>query len=235
MNVFLCCHFISEIYLLHLSRQLMQIKCEHCKQDVARSDLKSHLGVCPEYKVQCQYGCTDTLFLRRQLSAHYAECPLIPIPCGMSSFGCTETIQRCKLSEHMTKCAPQRAAKMAETILQLQARLEQLETLQNNRSSIVKDLESTLYPLSGQFTWRITNITGRIKSAQAGDPANSVIYSPAFFSNEGGYKLCLCVYPAGDHNQGFLSLYFVVMKGQFDEILSWPFQRRVFLSLLSCR
>ena len=99
----------------------------------------------------------------------------------------------------------------------------------------MKDLETTLYPLSGQFTWRIGNIADRIKSAQAGDPANSVIYSPAFYSGEGGYKLCLCVYPAGDHNHGFLSLYFVVMKGQFDEVLPWPFQRRVFLYLLNCK
>ena len=212
-----------------------QVQCEHCHQEVARSELKCHHGECPEYQVYCQYGCTDKTFLRRQLSVHYAECPLVPVVCPMRSFGCTDTIQRSKLSEHMLVCAPQRAAKMAETILQLQSRIEQLETIQNNRTSIVRELETTLYPSSGQFTWKINSITNCIKSAQAGDPANSVIYSPAFFSGEGGYKLCLCVYPAGDHNQGFLSLYFVVMKGQFDEILPWPFQRRVLLSLLNCR
>ena len=203
---------------------------------MARSDLKRHHGECPEYKVQCQYGCTDEFFLRRLLSLHYdAECPLVPVACSMRSFGCMEMVERGKLSKHMMECAPRHAAKMADTILKLQSKVEQLETALNNRSSIVKDLESTLYPLSGQFTWRIDNIANRIKSAQAGDPANSVIYSPAFYSGEGGYKLCLCVYPAGDHNQGFLSLYFVVMRGQFDEILPWPFQRRVFLSLLNCR
>ena len=211
------------------------MKCEHCGQEVARCDLKRHHGECPDYKVHCPYGCTDKLFLRRNLKSHYEACPRIPVPCSMRSFGCSETIMRSKLADHMLTCAPQRAAKMAETILDLKTRLENLETLQNNRSSIVKDLESTLYPLSGQFTWKIDNITNRIKSAQAGDPASSVIYSPAFYSGEGGYKLCLCVYPAGDHNQGFLSLYFVVMKGQFDEILPWPFQKRVLLSLLNCR
>ena len=213
----------------------IQVNCEHCSQEVARIDLKRHHGECPEYQVHCQYGCTDKTYLRRLLSSHYTECPLVPVPCSMRSFGCNETVKRSKLSEHMMQCAPRHAAKMAHCILQLQSKVEQLETLLSNRSDVVKEMESTLYPSSGQFTWRIDNITNRIKSAQTGDPASSVIYSPAFYSGEGGYKLCLCVYPAGDHNQGFLSLYFVVMKGQFDEILQWPFQRRVFLSLLNCR
>ena len=212
-----------------------QVKCEHCDEEVARSDLKRHLGECPGYKVQCQYGCTDQLFLRRLLSSHYKECPLVPIPCPMQTFGCTERIPRSKMGDHMVQCAPLRTAKMAETLLELQSKVEQLETVLNNQLTNVKEVETTLYPLSGQFTWRIGNITERIKSAQEGDPASSVIYSPSFYSGEGGYKLCLCVYPAGDHNHGFLSLYFVVMKGQFDEILPWPFQRRVFLYLLNCK
>ena len=203
--------------------------------EVARSELKRHHGDCPEYQVQCQYGCCDKFFLRRELPAHYDECPLVMVSCRLRSFGCTATVQRCKLAEHLVECAPQRMASMADTILQLQSKVMQLETVVNNKSIVEKELAETYYPMSGQFTWRISGITNRIKSAQSGDPANSVIYSPAFYSGEGGYKLCLCVYPAGDHNQGFLSLYFVVMRGQFDEILPWPFQRRVFLSLLNCR
>ena len=157
------------------------------------------------------------------------------ITCRLREFGCNATVQRRAMAQHMVECAPQRMANMADTIVELQSKVMQLETLVNNRSAVVRELEETFYPMSGQFTWRISDISNRIKSAQAGDPANSVIYSPAFYSGEGGYKLCLCVYPAGDHNQGFLSLYFVVMRGQFDEILPWPFQRRVFLSLQNCR
>jgi len=59
--------------------------------------------------------------------------------------------------------------------------------------------------------------------------------SSPFYTEPFGYKLCLCIYPAGDNNQGYLSLYFVVMKGQFDEILPWPFQKRVYLSLLNTK
>ena len=227
--------FKGKVYAFFSVYHLIQVKCEHCHEEVARSELKRHHGECPEYKVHCQYGCTDELFLRRLLSSHYNECPKVPVACPMRNFGCTESVQRSQLSEHMLQCTPRHAAKMADTILQLQSKVEQLETMLSNRVSLMKEMETTLYPHSGQFTWKIDNIANRIKSAQSGDPSNSVIYSPGFYSGEGGYKLCLCVYPAGDHNHGFLSLYFVVMRGQFDEILPWPFQRRVLLSLLNCR
>lgn len=185
--------------------------------------LDSHHSICQQYPVPCQYSCSTELFPRSALPSHYNECPRAPVSCAMAPFGCTERVQRSAMASHLQECAPKHATKMVETIVKLQKELENLKT------------SDSLCPSSGQFTWRIDEIREKIKSAQAGDPETSVIYSPPFYSSEAGYKLCLCIYPAGDHNHGYLSLYFVIMKGRFDEVLQWPFQKRVYLFLLNCR
>ena len=46
--------------------------------------------------------------------------------------------------------------------------------------------------------------------------------------------MCLRAYPNGDGigNGTHLSLFFVIMKGEFDALLKWPFQQRVTITLL---
>jgi hypothetical protein len=153
----------------------------------------------------------------------------------MEDYGCTEKIERGELDKHLQTCVPQHVGKLCQEIAQLKEEVRGLKATLANEQETVEQLEANLYPSAGQFTWRIDNIREKITLAQRGSKSDSVIYSPSFYSLEAGYKLSLCIYPAGDNNQGYLSLYFVVMKGQFDEILQWPFQKRVYLSLLNTR
>lgn len=212
-----------------------KVKCQYCQDEVSRDSLEVHHRLCPEFPVPCQFSCSTALYPRKHLASHHLECPRAPVQCSMAPFGCTEQVERGDLPSHLLDCAPRHAANMGTMILKLQKEVESLKSQVNQQSVTISQLDDTLYPSAGQFTWRIDNIREKIKSAQAGDPATSVIYSPPFYSSEAGYKLCLCIYPAGDHNHGYLSLYFVLMKGKFDEVLPWPFQRRVYLSLLNCR
>ena len=211
------------------------MKCEYCREEVSRDGLSIHHTTCPEYPVQCQYSCNTGPYPRKDLIKHHSECPCAPVTCSMVPFGCSESVERRHLSSHLVECAPKHASNMGAMILKLQKEVESLKAQLKDHSVAIQHVDDTLYPCAGQFTWRIDEIREKIKAAQTGDPATSVIYSPSFYSSEAGYKLCLCIYPAGDHNQGYLSLYFVVMKGKYDEILQWPFQKRVYLSLLSCR
>ena len=203
--------------------------------EVPYSDLDQHNSQCPEYLMMCEHGCTCKPVRRKLLNEHYLECPAVLVPCTMAEFGCTEQVKRGSLPDHVLTCGPKHASKMAELVLSLKKQVVELSSKMETQKESVQALESTLYPCSGQFTWRINAIRETIKAAQAGDAAAAVIYSPSFYSCESGYKICLCIYPAGDNNQGYLSLYFVLMMGQFDEVLQWPFQKRVILSLLSCR
>lgn len=174
-------------------------------------------------------------FTRKDIQAHLDVCPRALVHCSMSNYGCNEKVEKCQLEKHLQLCVPRHVASMCQEIDELKREVKELKGDLVIQKEMVERCEANVYPSAGQFTWRIDNIRDKIKLAQSGDQAASVMYSPSFYSLEGGYKLSLCIYPAGDNNQGFLSLYFVVMKGKFDEILQWPFQKRVYLSLLNTR
>ena len=85
---------------------------------------------------------------------------------------------------------------------------------------------------SGVLLWKITDFTRRHREAASGKTPS--IYSPPFYTSQAGYKMCARLYLNGDGlGKGtHLSLFFTIMRGEFDTLLSWPFQQRVTLCLL---
>ena len=76
------------------------------------------------------------------------------------------------------------------------------------------------------FFWAIGNWRERFKDAVDGKTTS--FYSPDFYSTQ-GYRLCLRFYPNGDGmGKGeSASLFLVVMKGENDDRLEWPFQQMI--------
>lgn len=94
-------------------------------------------------------------------------------------------------------------------------------------------LETTNY--SGVLIWKICNYSRRKEDAKEGRVLS--LYSQPFYTSRYGYKMCARVYLNGD-GQGrdnFMSLFFVIMQGDYDDILSWPFRQKVTLTLLDQR
>ena len=62
----------------------------------------------------------------------------------------------------------------------------------------------------------------------------SVISQP-FYSSHDGYKMCLRLYFLGDGiGMGtHMSLFLVIMKGEYDAILQWPFTHKVSFCLIN--
>lgn len=91
-------------------------------------------------------------------------------------------------------------------------------------------LEMTSY--DGILRWKITEFNRRRSEAIAGRRLS--IYSPPFFTSQSGYKMCARIYLNGDGmgKGSHLSLFFVVMKSEYDALLPWPFQQRVTFTLI---
>lgn len=91
-------------------------------------------------------------------------------------------------------------------------------------------LEMSSY--DGVLRWKITEISRRRMEAEAAKQLS--IFSPPFFSSHGGYKMCARLYFNGDGvgKGSHLSLFFVVMKGENDDVLPWPFQHPVTFRLV---
>ena len=87
----------------------------------------------------------------------------------------------------------------------------------------------------GTLHWKITEWSSKLRYAKS-RPSNPDAYidSPAFYTSKSGYKMRMKLYPNGD-GQGkntYVSIFFQIMKGEFDAILAWPFTKKVTIVLL---
>jgi len=106
---------------------------------------------------------------------------------------------------------------------QTQKDIEQLQELCNNTQHISTD---------GTLTWRIDNVSEKMADAQS--ERQTSIYSPVFYSSPTGYKMRTRLFLFGDGNarRTHISLFFLLMKGDYDGILKWPFHYKVTFCLL---
>ncbi|XP_061169632.1 TNF receptor-associated factor 2-like [Saccostrea echinata] len=81
--------------------------------------------------------------------------------------------------------------------------------------------------INGELIWRLENWKERQAQALAGEVTS--IFSPPFYTSQYGYKMCVRIYPNGDGmgKNTHVSIFFAIMKGEYDPILDWPFSRRV--------
>ncbi|CAH2316897.1 TNF receptor-associated factor 2 [Pelobates cultripes] len=124
-----------------------------------------------------------------------------------------------------------------EKIDGLNTKVRQLERTIGQKDVLMTEMETRLQEIDlsthdGIFIWKITDISKKRQDAIVGRcPA---MFSPPFYTNKYGYKMCLRIYLNGDGTgRGtHISLFFVVMKGPNDALLRWPFNQKVTLMLL---
>ncbi|CAF3668403.1 unnamed protein product [Rotaria sp. Silwood1] len=110
-----------------------------------------------------------------------------------------------------------------------------LEGVQHNQDLLSQDLSSLqeknndlqCVSYDGTLIWRITNLHEKIIDAQS--ERQTFIYSPLFYSSPSGYKMgsCLCLNGYRDARRTYMSLFFVLMRGEYDPILKFPFNYKV--------
>ena len=92
-------------------------------------------------------------------------------------------------------------------------------------------LERATY--NGILLWKIDDFARRRREAV--DGVTLSLYSTPFYTSRHGYKMCARIYLNGDGlGKGtHLSFFFVIMRGPFDALLTWPFKQKVMLTLLN--
>ncbi|CAF0723645.1 unnamed protein product [Rotaria sp. Silwood1] len=101
----------------------------------------------------------------------------------------------------------------------LQAEIESLRQMMMDLSSQSSN--------DGTFIWKITDVAQKINDSIS--ERQTSIYSPPFYSSPTGYKMCMRLYFNGDGQarRTHLSLFFVLMRGDYDAILTWPFSYKI--------
>ena len=122
-------------------------------------------------------------------------------------------------------------------LIQVMKSVEELQRTTSMMKVHISELELQLQASlasthTGSFLWRIPEVARRKRDAFDGRITS--IYSPPFYSGQNGYKMCIRAYLNGD-GIGFnthLSVFFVLMRGEYDPLLKWPFESKVSLILV---
>nr|XP_002742434.1 PREDICTED: TNF receptor-associated factor 2-like [Saccoglossus kowalevskii] len=119
-------------------------------------------------------------------------------------------------------------------------RIQALERKVSAQDQLLKELalakqDNTMSEMAshdGELVWKITNFLKKRNDAVSRKTVS--IYSPCFYTSRHGYKMCARIYLNGDGmgKGNHVSLFFVIMKGQFDALLRWPFRQKVTLMWL---
>ena len=85
--------------------------------------------------------------------------------------------------------------------------------------------------VNGILIWKVDEVEKRVEEAKSGKILS--LYSPPFFTSLHGYRMCLRLYLNGD-GQGkgtHISIFLVIMKSDYDDLLIWPFKQKVSYTL----
>lgn len=124
-----------------------------------------------------------------------------------------------------------------EIVRRVERRIESIEHTLALRNVTLADLEDYVRQQEfsthdGQMIWKISEFARRRNEAVSGQQVS--FYSPAFPTSKYGYKMCARIYLNGDGmGRGtHISVFFVVMRSQYDAILRWPFRQKVTFMLM---
>ncbi|CAF4141670.1 unnamed protein product [Rotaria sordida] len=98
---------------------------------------------------------------------------------------------------------------------------DEFEKLLQETKQLLEDIHYISY--NGELLWRIEGFTQKFAEAQSGKQTS--IVSPLLYSSQSGYKMraSLFLNRNGDAQDTHMSMYIILFKGEYDAILSWPF------------
>ena len=126
---------------------------------------------------------------------------------------------------------------------QLAGAIEKIQTVQESVSRHALTMEEIklrqdildVKTVKGVFIWKIPDIKRRYKDAL--DRRTLSLYSPPFHTSPHGYRMCVRAYLNGDGSgkTTHVSVFFVLMRSEHDNLLPWPFQQAVTFQLINQR
>ena len=240
-----------------------KVDCQYCHITGEHQFIEGeHKEQCPKLPLPCPNKCEVGNVPHEDMEAHRKECPLEMVLCEYHNVGCGEKMMRKRKREHEQEEMEEHLLltkfKLANTeasLVSTEAKLASAETklgklevlvhrLINATGSSSRLIESahwsshlttmaTKYDLSTQICPVILKML--LKFSEDTKRADCYYYSDPFYSDNKGYKMCLCVYPtsADDGKGTHLSAFVSLMKGPYDDKLTWPLRGKFEVKLLN--
>ena len=120
-----------------------------------------------------------------------------------------------------------------ETTMRLMEKLDNLQRRfeERNASEEIVMIRNESLEFPRAFLWKVDNFSENLRQAHA---RRHRLASTPFYTEKYGYKLRLSIVPNGDGRgkNTHLSVFIIVMKGEYDAILTWPFKKEVTFTLI---
>lgn len=231
-------------------------QCEKCKEEgIKRDKMKLHLEQqCPNVKIECPFNLVGCAFegLRCDAEKHLVNdhiCEIMDLIKIAVSYqievirkGLNQTEVKSKSEneaiidkqgkqiqelEHEVGCLKQT---LTNKVNWLEFQLNKMHNLMLKQE--IKLLQQEGHLCNGVYIWKIESLFKCYQDAISG--TNTVMYSPGFYTNPYGYKLCLRINLNGVENGdgSHVALFVHVMRGDYDEHLEWPFPKSFKLSIM---
>ena len=217
------------------------LNCEYCQWLGTCEIMNTHYSECQKYPIPCPNNCGKKGIPVQEVEDHLQECLEQEIKCSYSDLGCRKVFKR-RTSENHHKNFKDAHMHLLQSRVSLltQAFVE----IWGGGSSNFASASSQIDPLSlvsrpwlenpklfPSMPWIIRMDEFSKKKAQ-----NSVEWtSDPFFTTPTGYKLCLWVCAGGGSQdiEDHISVFTALQRGPNDDILSWPFDKTVRVTLLN--
>ena len=247
------CLHCSELFLrsnvqVHQSDQCQRrpFSCQYCNDyDSYYEDVTTnHWPVCGCYPLECSNKCGQILE-RQHLEGHISkDCLLTVVDCDFQHVGCEVRLPRKDIPVHLVESvvchlslqavmfndAVAKMKKENEKVKRQMARMEEENNeLKKKVEKLTKDIQvqrhyTTVCPVDIPMT----NFSKQKRE-------NTEWKSSPFYTHLTGYKLCLAVNANGFgvHKNTYLITYLVLMRGEFDDQLKWPFRGKFQIKLIN--
>ena len=236
------CLYCSESFLrsdiqTHQSNQCPRrpFSCQYCEDlDSSYEDVTTnHWPVCGYYPLPCPKKCGESI-QRQNIESHISnDCPLTIIDCGFQHVGCEVRLSRKDMPAHLQESMVRHMSLHALSYKRVVANVVRLEEenkeLKKQVARLTQDLQ--MYNISTptcpvEFT--MTNFKQKIEDKEEWR-------SPPFYTHQNGYKLKVrigaCVRLS--NGQKYTSAHLILMKGENDNKLKWPFKGKFVIKLFN--
>ena len=208
---------------------LRLVFCKHCPWIETSQELNDHYLSCKDYPVPCPNSCAIDNISSQNVEGHLQECPEQQVVCPYSDIGCRNLSKRNLLDSHVE------ASKDIHFKLSLDRVCELTRIIMERSLDTSNMLSLTIHPwlrntkLFPSMPW-IIRLDDFAKKKVVG-----VKWTSDPFFTTTGYKLCLQIYPGGDseEDENYISLFSTLQRGPNNDILSWPFDKIVNITLLN--
>ena len=185
--------------------------CKDCGlQDTYSYITNEHFFLCPDAIIMCTHDDCWAKFKRSEKLEHAAVCPKMIITCPYMTVGCTACVKREELEDHKRN--------------NLEQHLSMAVQKMNELDQVMYGQQRELQRLG-----RHSNIVIRMGNFSEVENSHDWWYSPHFYTSSCGYTLSISAAMVGE----YLSVYLCLVRGEYDDILTWPMRGTFIITLLN--